>query len=177
MQKDIITDGAIEKRIFVVRGHRVILDRDLAAIYGVSTKRLNQQVQRNIDRFPQDFMFLLTEEEVISLRSHFATSSGRGGRRHLPHAFSEYGAIQAANVVRSKIAIQASIAVVRAFVRLRGLVSAHKELAAKLADLEARLSGHDKEIKSIVETIRRLTEGLSTPDENSGPKRRIGFNA
>ncbi|MDD2806233.1 MAG: ORF6N domain-containing protein [Elusimicrobiales bacterium] len=176
MTKDIIADGQIESRILLIRGHRVILDSTLAGIYGTTTKRLNEQIRRNAERFPADFMFRLTSEEAHNLRSHFATSSGHGGRRHTPYAFTEYGAIQAANVVSSKAAIQAGIAVVRAFARLRSLVSAHKDLTAKLARLEARVGVHDEDIKSVIEAIRQLGEGFTQPDAHAGPKKRIGFD-
>jgi len=174
MTKDIIADGNIESRILLIRGHRVILDSTLAGIYGTTTKRLNEQIRRNIERFPADFMFQLTPQEADSLRSQIATSKGRGGRRHLPYVFTEYGAIQAANVISTSAAIQAGIAVVRAFARLRSLVSAHKDVAAKLARLEARVGVHDEDIKSVIEAIRRLGEGFT--DDHTGPKKRIGFD-
>lgn len=117
-----------------------MLDADLAAIYRVTTKRLNEQVTRNRDRFPKDFMFQLTAEETESLRSQFATSNGtRGGRRYRPYAFTEHGAIMLASVLSSQIAVQASIRVVRGFIRLRQIFATHKELAAKLAKLETRI--------------------------------------
>ena len=157
MDKDIIPQEDLASKIIFVRGRKVILDETLAVIYGITTKRLNERVRRNTERFPEDFMFRLTKNEIIALRSHFATSKGRGGRRYLPYVFTEYGAIQAANIINSKTAIQAGISVVRAFARLRELVSAHKELAVKLAELERKLSGHDAEIKAIVDVIRQLT--------------------
>ena len=176
MPDEIVPQEMIESKILLIRGCRVILDVSLAEIYGTSTKRLNQQIQRRIKRFPVDFRFQLTAAETKALRSQFATSKGRGGRRYLPYAFTEYGAIQAANAVNTEEAIQASIAVVRAFVRLREMVSAHKELALKLAELERRLSGHDTEIKAIVDVIRQLMDGMSRPqEEDSGPKKQIGF--
>jgi len=175
MDKVIISEAELESKILLVRGCRIIMDSTLAKIYGTSTKRLNEQVQRNIERFPQDFMFQLTSEEYDSLRSQFATSKGRGGRRYLPYAFTEYGSIHAANVVNTKIAIQASIAVVRAFVRLRQLVAAHAELAGKLVELERKVAGHDAEIRSIVAMIRQLMEGMGQCGPELGPVRRIGF--
>jgi len=177
MSREIIPQEVIESKILLIRGSRVILDGSLAEIYGTSTKRLNEQVQRRIRRFPVDFRFQLTAAETRALRSQFATSKGRGGRRYLPYAFTEYGAIQAANAVNTEAAIQASIAVVRAFVRLRDMVSSHKELALKLAELERRLSGHDTEIKAIVDVIRQLMDGMSRPQgDHSGPQKKIGFN-
>ena len=176
MSNEIVPQELIESKILLIRGYRVILDFSLAEIYGASTKRLNEQIQRNIKRFPPDFWFQLTSGEAKSLRSQFATSKGRGGRRYLPYAFTEYGAIQAANAVNSETAIQASIAVVRAFVKLREMVSANKELAIKLSELERRLSGHDTEIKAIVDVIRQLMNGMSRPrDKHSGQKKQIGF--
>ena len=145
--------------IFQIRGQKVILDSELAALYGVTTKRLNEQVKRNLDRFPQDFMFQLGLEELISLRSQFATSnSSRGGRRYLPFAFTEHGAIMAASVLNTKRAIEVSVFVVRAFVKMREMLSTHKEVAHKLAELERRLEGHDEAIKTLVAAIRELMQ-------------------
>ena len=164
--------------IVVLRGHRIILDAHLAAIYGVTTKRLNEQVKRNGARFPVDFMFQLSAEEAAGLRSHFATSknpAGRGGRRYRPYAFTEHGAIQAANVLNSVRAVEMSIYVVRAFVQLRELLASNKELARRLDQLEARiekkLATHDEAITAMLSAIRGL---MRSP----APKRRgIGFTA
>ncbi|HAF96098.1 MAG: hypothetical protein A2X34_01325 [Elusimicrobia bacterium GWC2_51_8] len=178
MSKEIIPHGMIESKILLIRGQKVMLDRDLAILYGVATKVLNQAVKRKIEKFPSDFMFQLSKKESSDLSRSQSVTLKRGQNiKFLPYAFTEYGAIQAANVVNSKIATQASIAVVRAFARLREMVSAHKELAAKLAELEQRLSGHDTEIKAIVDVIRQLMTGLNQPqnDKHSGPKRQIGF--
>src|SRR2546423_5025569 len=141
----------VESAIYLIRGQRVMLDSDLAAIYGVTTKRLNQQVRRNIHRFPEDFAFQLTAEEFAALRSQIATSSlrsqnatsNKGGRRYAPWVFTEHGAIMLASVLNSEVAIEASVRVVRAFVRLREIISANAELAAKFAQLERRLDSHD----------------------------------
>ena len=134
----------ITRAIFVLRGHRVILDRDLAAIYGVSTGRLNEAVKRNADRFPEDFMLRLTQAEHAALISQIAISKpGRGGRRKLPWAFTEHGAIQAANVLNSPRAIAMGIYVVRAFVQLREVLASNKDLARKLAALERSLVALD----------------------------------
>ena len=147
----------IESLILNIRGQRVMLDADMASIYGVSTKRLNEQVKRNKKRFPEDFMFQLTEEESKSLRSQFATSKeGRGGRRYLPYAFTEHGAIMAANVLNSELAVEMSVYVVRAFVRLREFLAAHKELAIKFSELERKLATHDRQILEIVKVIKEL---------------------
>lgn len=163
---------AIETRIRLFRGHKVMLDADLASLYQVTTKRLNEQVRRNRDRFPEDFMFQLTVDEVNSLRSHIATSNmGRGGRRTLPYAFTEHGAVMLASVLNSPVAVEASIQVVRAFVRLREILATHKELANKLVELEARIEAHDKGITALFEAIRQLMEPPDTP------QRRIGFRS
>ncbi len=160
----------IESRILLIRGHKVILDSDLAELYGVTTKRLNEQLKRNKERFPSDFVFQLTAEEAESLRSQFATSKpGRGGRRYRPYAFTEHGAIMAASVLNSHRAIEVSVYVVRAFVKLREVLRTHKELGQKLAELEKRMEGHDEEIMALFEAIRQLME----PPEK--PSKRIGF--
>lgn len=166
----------ISRAILVLRGQRVMLDRDLAAIYGVTTKRLNEAVKRNAGRFPEDFMFQLTAEEAAVLRSQIATSKilpkdGRGGTRYLPFAFTEHGAIQAANVLNSPRAVQMGVHVVRAFVRLRELLASNKGLAQKLDALERKYKHHDKAIVAILSAIR---EHMHPPT----PKRRsIGFTA
>lgn len=154
MANILVPDGRIERAILVLRGHRVILDQDLAAIYGVTTKRLNEQVRRNAERFPADFAFTLTADEFANLKSHFATSSSRwGGRRTLPSAFTEHGALMAASVLNTPIAVQASVQVVRTFVRLRRLLASHAALAAKLAELERK---YDAQFKEVFATIRAL---------------------
>jgi hypothetical protein len=171
-ERAIVPVGLVEQRILLIRGVRVILDSDLAALYGVSTTRLNQQVGRNRERFPEDFMFQLTAEEAAGLRLHNAISKkGRGGRRYRPYAFTEHGAIMAASVLNSERAVKVSVYVVRAFVKLREMLAAHKQLARKLAELEARLDSHDEQIVSLVRAIREL---MTPPPE---PKRkRIGFH-
>lgn len=158
---------SIESRIFMVRSHRVMFDSDLALIYGVTTKRLNEQVRRNIDRFPADFGFQLNQKEVRILRSQIATSSW-GGRRYLPWVFTEHGALMLASVLTSPTAIQASIQVVRAFVRLRELLGNHEELARRLDELETR---YDGQFKAVFDAIRQLMEPAPEP-----PDRRIGFH-
>lgn len=148
-----------------------MLDSDLAALYGVTTKRLNEQVKRNIDRFPEDFMFQLTPKEFKVLRSQFATpKTGRGGRRTPPYAFTEHGAVMLASILNSAIAIKASIQVVRVFVRLREIMATHKELAHKLAELERKIGKHDVSIRSILEAIKQL---MSPPSQRRHP---IGFH-
>ena len=167
---------AIASRIVVLRGERVMLDSDLAALYGVTIKRLNEQVKRNLARFPSDFTFQLTREEWGFLRSQFATlEAGRGQhRKYLPYAFTEHGAIMAAMVLNSPRATEVSVYVVRAFVELRDTLVAHKELAKRLDELESRLerklATHDQAIAGILDAIRQLM----TPPEPT-KKRRIGF--
>jgi hypothetical protein len=152
----------IQSRILVLRGQRVLLDRDLAALYEVTTKRLNEQVRRNPGKFPRDFMFQLTATEASALRSHFATSKpGRGGRRYRPFAFTEHGAIQAANVLNSDTATAVGVQVVRAFLRLRQLLINHKALAAKLTELDARVGAHDEQLAAVIRAIRHLTSPLA----------------
>ena len=162
------------QRILLLRGKRVILDADLAELYDVETKRLNQQVRRNPKRFPEDFAFVLTSEEWDSLRLQNATSkNGRGGRQHPPYVFTEHGALMAAGVLNSRRAIEVSIYVVRVFVAMRELASNTKELAKRLDELEAhierRLAHQDKAIADILSAIRAL---MAVPPPKSGP---IGF--
>jgi hypothetical protein len=176
MSKSKVPVEGITRSILTLRGQRVILDSDLAAIYGVSTGRFNEAVKRNIERFPDDFMLRLSAAEYAALISQNATSKpGRGGRRKLPWAFTEYGAIQAANVLNSPRAIAMGIYVVRAFVHLRELLASNKDLARRLDQLEARLdkklATHDEAIATILSAIRQL---MNPPL----PKRRgIGFTA
>lgn len=143
----------VESVVLVIRGEKVILDADLARLYGVTTSRLNEQVGRNRERFPEDFVFQLTGEESATLRSQNAISKSRGGRRYLPFAFTEHGAIMAANVLNSQRAVQASVQVVRAFVKLRRILASHTELAKKLAELEGK---YDSQFKIVFEAIRKL---------------------
>jgi len=168
-----MTVMAVDAMIHTIRGCRVILDSDLARIYGVPTKRLNEQVKRNKDRFPEDFAFVLTREEVRGLRSQIATSNGRGGARYLPMAFTEHGALMAANVLSSDEAVKMSVVVVRAFVRMREALSATAELRRKLTELEDRLTERlDKHEQAIVRILREI-DALMSPA--SSPKR-IGFH-
>jgi hypothetical protein len=149
----------IEDLIFLVRGQRVMLDSDMAKVYGVSTTRLNEQFQRNQDRFPESFAFQLASQEFAALISQNAISKkGRGGRRTLPWVFTEHGALQLANVLRSKTAAKASIRVVQVFISMREQLAAHKELAGKLAELEGRITGHDEALQNLFEAIRQLIE-------------------
>ena len=166
----VILAKRVAAKILVLRNQKVILDTDLAELYGVPVKHLNQQVKRNRDRFPGDFRFILTKAENESLRSQIVTSnSGRGGRRYLPHAFTEHGAIMAATVLNSKRAIHMSIFVVRAFVQMRQALVVNQHVVSKLAELESRLDNHDAEIDDLLEAIYELITPL--PASN----RRIGF--
>jgi ORF6N domain len=161
----------LQGAIHLIRGQRVMLDFDLAMIYGVTTKRLNEQLKRNRLRFPADFAFQLTVQEFRTLKSQIATSSSHGGKRKLPWVFTEHGALMLASVLNSAIAVQASVRVVRAFVRLREMVAANAQLAAKLEELERRFDSHDEAIANLFATLKRLLE----PSE--APKRReIGFH-
>lgn len=161
----------IESRILTLRGHRVLLDEDLARLYEVPVKALNQAVKRNGGRFPEDFAFRLTPGEVQGIRSQIVTASRRNVR-HLPLAFTEHGALMAANVLRSGRAVAASVLVVRAFVRLRREMGARRDLAEKLADLERRVGGHDDALRSVMAAIRGL---LQEPDDP--PREKIGFKS
>ncbi len=146
----------IERAILLIRGEKAMLDRDLAALYGVSTKVLLQSVRRNAERFPADFMFQLTDEEVEILRSQFVTSSsGHGGRRYIPYAFTEQGVAMLSSVLRSKRAVEVNIAIMRAFVRLRQILASHADLARKLDELEKK---YDKQFAIVFEAIRQLME-------------------
>jgi len=151
-----------------------MLDQNLAELYGVPVKRLNEAVKRNSGRFPGDFMFQLTAEEALRLRSQFATldNSGRGRyRKYQPYAFTEQGVAMLSSVLKSKKAVHVNIAVMRAFVRLRQMLSENKELAGKLAELEKKIGKHDQEIETIFEALRQM---LSSPAEE---KKKIGFHA
>ncbi len=157
----------IETRILAFRGQRVLLGQDLARLYQVRVKVLNQAVKRNGRRFPEDFVFRLTPNEVRELRSQSVTASRRNAR-HLPLAITEHGALMAANVLRSPVAVRASLEVVRAFVRLRSIISSHRDLARRLDDLERH---YDRQFKPVFDAIR----GLMEPEEDP-PKTRIGFH-
>jgi hypothetical protein len=166
----IVLARRVSSKILVLRNQKVILDADLAELYGVPVKRLNEQLKRNPQRFPPDFLFTLTRAEYHNLRSQNATSSStHGGRRYLPKAFTEHGAIMAATVLNSKRAIEMSVLVVRAFVQMRQAMAASQRVMSKLSELETRLDSHDAEIQELVEAIRELVTPLPAND------RRIGF--
>ena len=161
---------SVDSRILILRHQRVILDSDLAELYGVTVKQLNQQIRRNRDRFPMDFMFRVTPQEDQILRSQIVTSSKKhGGRRYPPYAFTEHGAIMAATVLNSKRAVEMSVFVVRAFVRMREMLAKNRQLAAKINELDRRLETHDTAIQDIIEAIKELM----APERPS--KRGIGF--
>jgi phage regulator Rha-like protein len=167
----------IEQRIYLVRGHKVMLDSDLAELYGVETKGLNRAVRRNLARFPADFMFELTHKEGQILRYHFGTSSAEhGGRRYLPYVFTEQGVAMLSSILKSERAVQVNIAIMRAFMRVRSILAEHKELARKIEALEKSYESqshkYDAQFKVIFDAIRKLLEPPLAP-----PRRRIGFHS
>jgi hypothetical protein len=163
--------ASIEKRIYIVRGQKVMLDTDLAQLYRVPTFRLNEQVKRNRRRFPRDFMFRLNPEEAACLTSQNAMSNvRRGGRRTLPYAFTEQGVAMLSSVLNSDRAVQVNIAVMRAFVRVRQIIAANKDLARKIDELEKKYLDHDSQLETVFQAIRELIATPAPP-----PKRRIGF--
>ncbi len=178
--KEVAVERVVENKIFVIRGQKVMLSTHLSELYGVEAKVLIQAVKRNLDRFPEDFMFQLTWDEAKSLRSQFVTldnssitDSGRGKySKYLPYAFTEQGVAMLSSVLNSKRAVQVNIAIMRAFVKLRQFLSTHKELAHKLSELEEKVGQHDKEIQIIFEAIKKL---MTPPPPPEPPKRRIGF--
>jgi len=170
IKADVIPTDWIQKRIYLIRNQKVMIDSDLAELYGIETKILNKAVSRNVDRFPDDFMLHLTQEEWNSLRFHIGTSkTGRGGRRYSPLVFTEQGVAMLSSVLTSKRAVQVNIQIMRAFVKLREILSTHKKLAQKLKELELKFESHDEQIIAIFEAINQL---ISEPRK---PKRRIGF--
>jgi hypothetical protein len=156
----------VERAILLIRGHRVLLDADLAEMYGVDAKILNQAVKRNLGRFPEDFMFRLTQEEIEILRSQIVTSRSWGGRRYLPYAFTEQGVAMLSSVLRSQRAVDVNIEIMRAFVRLRQMLRENVDLARRLDALEKK---YDSQFKVVFDAIRQLMEPPSRPE------RRIGF--
>lgn len=162
---EVIPQQIIESKIFFIRGKKVMLDRDLAVLYGVETKMLNRAVKRNIERFPDDFMFQLTKEEFDNLRFHFGTSSW-GGQRYLPYAFTENGVAMLSSVLNSQRAIHVNIQIMRTFTRIREMLLTHKELKHKIEDMEKK---YDYQFKVIFDAIKQLIE----PPQKA--KKRIGF--
>lgn len=159
----------IERRIYLIRGQKVMIDVDLADLYGVPTKALNQQVQRNRKRFPEDFMFQLTKEEAEILRSQFATSrSTHGGRRFLPYAFTEHGVAMLSSVLNSERAVEVNISIMRAFIRLRQMMESNEELNRKFEAVIKKLSTHDQYFKVVFNELRKLAEQPTKPHKQIG---------
>jgi DNA-binding PadR family transcriptional regulator len=166
----LVSTEQIERLIHLARGEKVLLDADLARLYGVTTGNLNKAVKRNPQRFPADFMFQLSDEEAAGLIFQSGRSNRRGGRRHNPYAFTEQGVAMLSSVLRSERAVQVNVAIMRAFVSLRRMLAANQTLAKKLAELERRLAGHDQAIRSLFDAIRKL---MAPPAK---PSRGIGFH-
>ncbi|CAH0230087.1 MULTISPECIES: ORF6N domain-containing protein [unclassified Pedobacter] len=164
----IIPDNIVVNKIYELRGLKVMLDSDLAELYGVETKRLNEQVGRNPDRFPEDFMFQLNDEEWLNLKSQFATSSW-GGRRKLPFVFTEHGILMLSSVLNSKQAIQVNIQIVRIFSRIRQFIIDNGELKLEIEEIKKTLNNHDKNIELVFTYLDRLI------DKKIGPRKRIGY--
>ena len=169
--KGIVTIDAIQQKILLIRGQRVMIDADLASLYGVTTKRLNEQVKRNRKRFPEDFMLQFNKKEKSEVVANCDHLKNLKYSPNLPHAFTEYGAIMLATVLSSPTAIEVSIQVVRAFVKLREMISTHKKLAQKLNELERKIEKHDEHIYSIFEAIRQLMSPQKKKQKNIGFKR------
>ena len=167
----IVMEQKILNRIYVVRGQKIMLDEDLAEMYKVETKRLNEQVKRNQKRFPRDFMFTLTEKEYENLKSQFATSSW-GGRRKLPNAFTEQGIAMLSSILNSDVAIAVNIRIIRVFTKLREYALTHKEILLQLAKLEKEVKGNSKDIENIFMVLKELIEKQSKPVQ---PRNTIGF--
>lgn len=160
---NLIPEERIENKIFLIRGQKVMIDRDMAELYGVSTSRLNEQVKRNMERFPADFMFSLTKQEILSI-SQFATSSSLKFSKHV-NAFTEQGIAMLSGVLRSKRAILVNIAIMRAFVKLKQVLATHVEVSKKLKELQQRVDGHDAEIKNIFDAIHKMVEPENKPQK------------
>ena len=175
-KKDLTVSGLavpvqlIERKIYLIRDQKVMIDVDLAERYGVPTKRLNEQINRNRGRFPEDFMFRLTEDEAESLRSQFVTSKpGRGGRRYLPYAFTEPGVAMLSSVLNSERAIQVNIAIMRAFIRLRQMMESNEELNRKFTAVIRKLATHDRYFRVVFDELKKLTEPATIS------RKQIGF--
>lgn len=165
-----VAEGVIESKIFMIRGYKVMLDRDLAKLYGVTTGNLNKALKRNLERFPEDFMFQLTKEEENSLRFQFGSLKRGQHSKYLPYVFTEQGVAMLSSVLRSERAIQVNIAIMRAFVKLRQILSMNKELSYKLSELERKIEKHDTGIQAIFDAIRKLMAPAPIK-----PKPQIGF--
>jgi hypothetical protein len=169
MKKELIPIGRVAQSIHFLRGQKVILGQDLAALYGVTVGAITQAVKRNPSRFPKDFVFQLNAQELANLKSQFVISSW-GGRRALPYAFTEQGVAMLSSVLKSDRAVKVNIAIMRAFVKLRETLETNRELARKFAELENRVGKHDDEIAAIIDAIRQL---MAPPEK---PRREIGFH-
>jgi len=168
--RSIIPENILVNKIYEIRSHKVMLDSDLAALYGVETKVLNQSIRRNPERFPEDFMFKLTESEWESLRSQFVTSKiGRGGRTYLPNVFTEHGVLMLSSVLKSQQAIQVNIQIVRIFTKLRRWLSENGELKYEIEDIKRKLNNQDKNIELVFSYLDKLI------DKKIGPRKRIGY--
>jgi len=168
LSKSLIPVERIEKLIYLIRDHRVMIDSDLAELYGVTTGTLNQALKRNIDRFPEDFAFQLSEEFAALISQFVISKTGRGGRRKLPWVFTEQGVAMLSSVLRSKRAVQVNVQIMRAFVRMRQLLSSHKELMEKVQAMEKK---YDKQFKTVFQAIYQLM------NEEEKPQRKIGFKS
>jgi hypothetical protein len=164
-----LQDNIVISKIYLIRNHRVMLDIDLSELYNVTTKRLNEQVKRNLERFPEDFMFRLTSAEWESLRSQIATSNGRGGRRYAPLAFTEHGVLMLSSVLNSDRAIQVNIQIMRIYSKLNRMAGQHRDVLLKLKDLEKRAAGHDDDFKIVFKYLKELL------NPKTEPLRKIGF--
>jgi len=165
----VVPDEIIINKIYFIRGHKVMLDSDIAELYGVETKRLKEQVNRNIKRFPGHFMFELSQEENERLRSHFATLKQGAHSKYLPYAFTEHGVLMLSNILKSGRAIEMSIKIIDVFVKLREMLITHKDILLKLEQIEKKITGHDEEIQMIFAALKEL---LDPPKE---PRNQIGF--
>jgi hypothetical protein len=172
-QLSVIPDEAVINKIYFIRNEKIMLDSDLAELYGVETKRLNEQVKRNIDRFPEDFMFQLTEPEFENLKSQIATSSW-GGRRTLPYAFTEHGVLMLSSVLNSDLAIKVNIQIMRVYTKVRNMLSTHKDLLLKFEQLETKLAVHNDKIMLIFEYLKQFEDAKQQElEQKERPK--IGF--
>ena len=172
-QLSVIPDEAVMNKIYFIRNEKIMLDSDLAELYGVETKRLNEQVKRNIDRFPEDFMFQLTEPEFENLKSQIATSSW-GGRRTLPYAFTEHGVLMLSSVLNSDLAILVNIQIMRVYTKVRNMLSTHQDLLLKFEQLETKLTDHNDKIMLIFEYLKQFEEAKQQELEQK-ERPRIGY--
>jgi hypothetical protein len=168
-----LTDDTVINKIYLIRNEKVMLDSDLAELYGVETKRLNEQVKRNIDRFPEDFMFRLTESEFKNLKSQFATSSW-GGHRKLPYAFTEHGVLMLSSVLKSDLAIKVNIQIMRVYTKIRNMLASHKDLLLKFEQIETKIANHDDKIMLILKYIKQF-EKVKQQQLEQKNRPRIGY--